>query len=147
MSFLFFFFLLPGDHSLVPLFPPEKTFFAISPLRVPFSFQPLWLPTDLFGDYFFFFKSLFHTPSMALTRPLAASTKPTELGMSRTITSTEVSVRNVCPSYPVSSTSLTLSHPLYLTLSIHFQPCTLAGSSTLRGLLDVFFQVAHPLHQ
>ncbi len=29
-----------GDPSLVPpLFPPENTFFAITPLRVPFSFS------------------------------------------------------------------------------------------------------------
>ena len=115
-------------------------------------------PLPLTCSSFFYLSHLFHlnwlpassSACCSHARPLDASTKPAELGLSRTISSTEVSIRNVCLSLPV------LSHvpdyPFKLTLSYltHFSNLIIPSLPTLllwEPLHDRFLQAAHLLHQ
>ena len=115
-------------------------------------------PLPLTCSSFFYVSHLFHlnwlpassSACCSHARPLDASTKSAELGLSRTISSTEVSIRNVCLSLPV------LSHipdyPFKLTLSYftHFFNIIIPSLPTLllwEHLHDHFLQAAHLLRQ
>ena len=115
-------------------------------------------PLPLTCSSFFYVSHLFHlnwlpassSACCSHARPLDASTKPAELGLSRTISSTEVSIRNVCLNLTV------LSHipdyPFKLTLSYftHFFNIIILSLPTLllwEHLHDRFLQAAHQLRQ
>jgi len=98
----------PSNVALVPLSLNPLILTTLTyPRNYPYYLQVSSLFSNLLLLPLSFTAYLAHLGSASLliplhihTRPLDASAKPTELGLSRTTASTEVSIRNVCLSLP-----------------------------------------------
>ena len=115
-------------------------------------------PLPLTCSSFFYVSHLFHLNWLPASssaccfyaRTLDASTKPAELGLSRTISNMEVSIRNICLSLPVLSHIPDYQFKLTLSYFTHFFNIIIPSLPTLLlrdHLHDCFVQAAHLLRQ